>query len=38
LSIKGIVVINWLLPDQSFNGAYFIQEIIIPLAAILQAE
>jgi hypothetical protein len=34
--IKMVVLINLLLPDQSFNGAYFSQEIIILLAAILQ--
>jgi hypothetical protein len=28
---------NWLPPGQSFNGAYFNQKVIIPLAARLQA-
>jgi hypothetical protein len=36
-SIKEIVFINWIPPGQSYNGAYFSQEVIIPLAAMLQA-
>jgi hypothetical protein len=36
LGIKEIVLINWFPPGQSFNGACFIQELIIPLAAMLQ--
>jgi hypothetical protein len=37
LGIKRVVLINWLSPGQSFNGACFIQEVIIQLATMLQA-
>jgi hypothetical protein len=35
--VKEIIFINWLPSSQSFDGAYFGQEVIISLTAMLQA-
>jgi hypothetical protein len=37
LGIKRVVLINWFSPDQSSNGACFIQKVITSLATVLQA-